>query len=75
LQVQAVLDGVRSLLRASQHISPDSVRVRFLRFGLSSFDVEAFAYVQPRDWITFLGYRFSVLIPILVAAERDRHAP
>ena len=31
-----------------------SVRVRFLRFGPSSLDVEVFAYVLAQDWSQFL---------------------
>ncbi len=69
LQVQAVLDGVRSLLQDSQHVKPDSVRVRFIRFGLSSLDVEAFAYVLARDWSQFLEIQEALLLRIMVCIE------
>jgi MscS family membrane protein len=69
LEVQAVLDGVRSLLQGSQHINPESVRVRFVRFGLSSLDVEAFAYVLARDWNQFLEIQEGLLLRIMAFIE------
>jgi MscS family membrane protein len=69
LQVEAVLDGVRSLLQGSQYVRRDSVRVRFLRFGASSLDVEAFAYISARDWSQFLEIQEGLLLRIMVCIE------
>ena len=64
-QMQALLDGVRSLLAESSHVEPHSIRVRFLRFADSSLDVEIFAYVLARDWSQFLeiqeGLQFHMM--------------
>jgi MscS family membrane protein len=68
-QVQVVLDGVRSLMQGSQHVKPDSVRVRFLRFGLSSLDVEVFAYVLAHDWNQFLEIQEGLLLRIMACIE------
>ena len=68
-QVQAVLDGVRSLLQDSQLVNPDSLRVRFLRFGFSSLDVEVFAYVPAHDWNQFLEIQEGLLLRIMASIE------
>ena len=54
-QVQAILEGIRALLGDSRYVEHNSVRVRFLRFGASSLDVEAFAYILACDWNQFLA--------------------
>jgi MscS family membrane protein len=69
LQVQAVLDGVRNLLQVTHHVNPDSIRVRFLRFGLSSLDVEVFAYVRAGDWSQFLEIQEGLLLRIMACIE------
>jgi MscS family membrane protein len=68
-QMCAVLEGIRSLLEESRHIQPDSVRVRFLRFGPSSLDVEGFAYVLAGDWNQFLEIQEKLLLRILECVE------
>jgi MscS family membrane protein len=69
LQMCAVLKDIRSLLEESRHVQPDSVRVRFLRFGPSSLDVEGFAYVLARDWNEFLEIQERFLLHILDCIE------
>jgi MscS family membrane protein len=68
-QMEAVLDSIRSLLHQTQHVEPDSVRVRFLRFGPSSLDVEAFAYVLASDWNHFLETQERLLIRSMKCIE------
>ena len=68
-QMCTVLEGIRSLLGESRHLQPDSVRVRFLRFGPSSLDVEIFAYVLARDWNQFLEIQERLLLRILQSIE------
>jgi MscS family membrane protein len=64
-QMQTVLDDIRSLLHESRHLEPASARVRFLRFGPSSLDVEVFAYVLARDWNQFLEIQEGLLLRII----------
>jgi MscS family membrane protein len=68
-QIQAVLDGVRSLLGESRDVEPDSVRVRFLGFGRSSLDVDVFAYVLANDWNKFLEIQETLLLRIMRCIE------
>ena len=68
-QMCTVLDRIRSLLEESRHVEPDSARVRFLRFGPSSLDVEVFAYVLARDWNQFLEIQEKLLLCIMECIE------
>jgi MscS family membrane protein len=61
-QMDAVLDNIRSLLDQTQYVEPDSIRVRFLRVGPSSLDVEVFAYIFARDWNHFLEIQERLLL-------------
>jgi MscS family membrane protein len=68
-QMLTVLEGIRSLLEESRHLDPASVRVRFLRFGASSLDIEIFAYVLARDWNQFLEIQEGLHLGILECVE------
>lgn len=68
-QLLTILEGIRSLLEESRHLDPASVRVRLLRFGPSSLDVEVFAYVLARDWDQFLEIQESLFLRILECIE------
>ena len=45
-QMHTILDDIHNLLAENRRIEPQTVRVRFLRFGSYSLDVEVFAYVS-----------------------------
>jgi MscS family membrane protein len=68
-QMLTVLEGIRSLLEESRPLDPASVRVRFLRFGPSSLDIEIFAYILARDWNQFLEIQERLLLRILECIE------
>jgi MscS family membrane protein len=68
-KMHAVLESIRSLLQESRHVEPDSIRVRFLRFGPSSLDVEVFAYVLASDWNQFLEIQETLLLRIMECIE------
>jgi MscS family membrane protein len=63
-QMQAVLDGIRQLLARQVVVEGASIRVRFLRLGAFSLDVEVFAYVFARDWAHFLEIQETLLLGI-----------
>ncbi len=63
-QMQAVLDGIRQMLAREVVVEGPSIRVRFLRLGAFSLDVEAFAYVFARDWPHFLEIQEGLLLRI-----------
>jgi len=68
-QMQVVLESIRSLLKENKSVEANSIRVRFLRFGSYSLDVEVYAYVQARDWNQFLELQESLLLGIMKCIE------
>jgi MscS family membrane protein len=68
-QMHAVLKGIDNLLDQSPVIESGSSRVRLLRFGPSSLEVEAFAYVFARDWNHFLELQQNLLLRIMECVE------
>jgi MscS family membrane protein len=69
-QMRAVLDGIRQLLLAGPPVDSTTVRVRFIRLGASSLDIEAFAYIDARDWPHFLEVQEQLLFSITEIVER-----
>jgi MscS family membrane protein len=69
-QLREIIDGIRQLLLAQPLIEADSSRVRFIRLGAFSLDVEVFAYLLARDWNHFLEIQEGLLFAItgIVAA-------
>ncbi|MBZ5658599.1 MAG: mechanosensitive ion channel family protein, partial [Acidobacteriia bacterium] len=68
-QMHAVLEGIRLLLAETGEVETESARVRLLRFGVSSLEVEVFAYVSARDLNQFLEIREALLLRILECIE------
>jgi MscS family membrane protein len=68
-QMYFILDSMRSMLNENTHLEPASIRVRFLRFGSFSLDVEVFAYVVARDWNQFLEIQEGLLLRVLECIE------
>jgi MscS family membrane protein len=58
------LDGIRQLLARHFAVDDESVRVRFLRLGAFSLDVEVFAYLFARDWPHFLEIQEELLFGV-----------
>ena len=69
-QLHTVLDGIRQLLTTHPVIDRGSVRVRFVRLGTFSLDVEVFAYVYARDWVHFLEIQEELLFKVSGIVER-----
>ncbi len=64
-QMRSVIDGVEQLLVTHANVEPGSVRVRFLRLGSFSLDIEVFAYVFASEWEPFLGTQQELLLRIM----------
>jgi len=64
-QLRAVLDAIRALLVQNQSVEPSSIRVRFIRIGAFSLDVEVFAYFYACDWSHFLEIQEDILFAII----------
>ena len=69
-QLHAVVDGLRRLLEEQPSIDRQSVRVRFIRLGAFSLDVEVFAYLFASDWDHFLQLQEQLLFGIQEIIDR-----
>jgi MscS family membrane protein len=65
LQMRTVTAEVQKLLTTHRSLDPSSVRVRFIRLGPSSLDVEIFAYLFARDWNHFLEIQEELLLRVM----------
>jgi MscS family membrane protein len=68
-QLRLVIDGVQKLLAAHRQVDASSVRVRFIRLGAFSLDVEVSAYVFTREGDRFLDVQQELLLRIMEAVE------
>jgi MscS family membrane protein len=68
-QMRAVIASMRQLLLEHPLAELDSVRVRFIRLGQSSLDVELFAYILARDWPHFLEVQEELLLRVMGIVE------
>ena len=64
-QIRAIVDAIQRELREHQAVEAATNRVRFLRLGASSLDVEVFAYIFARDWDRFLEIQEELLLRIM----------
>jgi MscS family membrane protein len=69
-QLQLVTEGIRRFLEQHTSISRESVRVRFIRLGPSSLDIDVFAYVFATDWTQFLEIQEQLLFKITEIIHR-----
>jgi len=69
-QLRSILSGIRALLGQHPNLEPASVRVRFLRLGTYSFDVEVFAYAFAHDWSNFLEIQEEILFAIIEIVQK-----
>ena len=65
LQMRSITTGVHEFLTSHPSLDPSSVRVRFVRLGPSSLDVEIFAYLFARDWNHFLEIQEGLLLRVM----------
>jgi MscS family membrane protein len=69
-QLRAVVDGIRQLLDEHPSVFRESVRVRFIRLGSFSLDVDVFAYLLARDWNHFLEIQERLLFAVTGIVDR-----
>jgi MscS family membrane protein len=65
VQLRSFMAGVRTLLSGHDNVDPASVRVRFVRFGASSLDVDIFAYIFASDANNFLEIQEELLLGVM----------
>jgi MscS family membrane protein len=68
-QLRAVIDGIRRLLVEHPSADHESVRVRFLRMGPFSLDIEVSAYVLAGNWDHFLEIQEQLLFGVTEIVE------
>ena len=68
-QMSSVLDRIRTLLQENKYLESNTIRVRLLRFGPTSLDVEVFAYVLTWEWTEFLEVQEGLLLRIMECIE------
>ena len=64
-QMRSVIEGVSRLLLAHGSVEHATVRVRFIRLGAPSLDVEVFAYVLTGDLERFLEIQQELLLGVM----------
>lgn len=69
-QIRAIVTGVSNLLREQSGVDSTSVRVRLLRLGAFSLDVDVFAYVSAKDWNHFLEIQEELLLRIMETVQQ-----
>jgi MscS family membrane protein len=69
-QIRSVVAGIHKLLADNADTESVSVRVRFLRLGAFSLDVDLFAYVFARDWNHFLETQEELLLGVMEVVQR-----
>jgi len=69
-QLHTVVDGIRQLLLEHASIDRESVRVRLLRLGAFSLDVDVFGYLYARDWNHFLEIQEQLLFGVTEIVSR-----
>jgi MscS family membrane protein len=70
-QLRAVLDGIRELLAQHPAVDTQSIRVRFLRLGPFSLDVDVFAYLFARDYNGFLEIQEQLLFGVTTVVRES----
>jgi MscS family membrane protein len=68
-QLRYVLAEIRQMLYAHPMVETHSARIRLVRFGASSLDLEIFAYVVTSDYTTFLEIQEDLLLRIMDIIE------
>ena len=70
-QMRRILAETTTLLAQHPGAEAESVRVRFLRLGDSSLDIEVFAYLFAQDWNHFLEIQQELLLNIMGIVEKN----
>ena len=69
-QLREVVTGIRRMLVANETVDPESVRVRFVRLGAFSLDVDVFAYIAAHDWNQFLEIQEQLLFSVIDVVQQ-----
>lgn len=67
--MRQILAAFRTLLEDHPRITPDTARVRLIRLGAYSKDVELFAYVEAADWNEYLEIQEGLILALMDIVE------
>jgi MscS family membrane protein len=70
-KMRGLLDALRALLQADSKVEPSTSRVRLIRFGPSSLDIEIVAYILTIDDLKFLEAQENLLLRIMETIEAN----
>ena len=70
-QLRYVLAEIRQMLYAHPKVESASARIRFVKFGPCSLDLDIFAYVQTTDYAVFLEIQEDLLLRIMDIVEKS----
>jgi len=70
-QLRYLLAEIRRLLYAHPRVETESARIRLVRLGPSSLDLEIFAYILETDYAAFLAVQEDLLLRILELVEQS----
>ncbi|WP_230531483.1 inorganic phosphate transporter family protein [Microvirga roseola] len=70
-QVRFLLQELRTMLLRHPQVDPDPARVRFIRLGAHSLDLEVFAYVHAKDYDEFLEIQEELLLRCMEVVEQS----
>ena len=68
-QMGRILTDLREMLAADPRVEAETARVRFIRFGAYSLDVEVFAYVRVATWADFLSAQEELNLAVMRLVE------
>jgi MscS family membrane protein len=69
-QIRVILVAIREMLYAHPRVDPEPARIRFVRFGAYSLDLEVFAYVTATDFGEFLEIAEDLNLRIMDIVSR-----
>jgi MscS family membrane protein len=70
-QLRYVITRIREMLHANSRVESGTLRVRFIRLGSSSLDVEVFAYILTPVYPEFLSIQEDLLLRIMDIVEES----
>lgn len=70
-QMHALLDALRNLLKNDPRVEPGTSRVRLIKLGPSSLDLEFAAYILTTDGLKFLEAQEDLLLRIMETVEAE----
>jgi len=69
--VRNILEEIRGLLLDDPKVEDSSARVRLLRFGEYSLEIELYCYILETDYVAYLASQEDLLLHVMAALEKS----